>query len=121
MSGSIPPIFSGLQLDVIQSIAEACVFGHRTLSKRPALPFNVYLNTTTVDGRNLKSNEAVSIPIPVTRDGVEQLLDALEQDKQTVKEASIEELEAEIDEAVYDLFDLTNDERKVIEEYLEVF
>jgi hypothetical protein len=30
-------------------------------------------------------------------------------------------LEAEIDEAVYDLFDLDESEREVIEEYLEVF
>lgn len=36
-------------------------------------------------------------------------------------ETSIEELEAEIDEAVYDLFELTEEERRVIEEYLEVF
>jgi hypothetical protein len=33
----------------------------------------------------------------------------------------IADLEAEIDEAVYDLFDLNDDERAVIEGYLEVF
>lgn len=33
----------------------------------------------------------------------------------------MEEPEAEIDDAVYDLFDLTEDEREVVEEYLEVF
>lgn len=33
----------------------------------------------------------------------------------------IDEMEAEIDEAVYDLFDLTDEERQVIEEYSEVF
>jgi len=31
------------------------------------------------------------------------------------------DLEADIDAAVYDLFDLTDDEREVVEEYLEVF
>ncbi|USZ69806.1 N-6 DNA methylase (plasmid) [Halorussus salilacus] len=74
-----------------------------------------------VDGRNMKKGEEQTIPIPKTREGVERLLDALEADRQTVEATSIEELEAEIDEAVYDLFDLTADEREVVEEYLEVF
>lgn len=39
----------------------------------------------------------------------------------TVEDTSIPELEAEIDRIVYDLFDLTDDEREVIEEYLDVF
>jgi hypothetical protein len=38
-----------------------------------------------------------------------------------VAATNIDDLEAEIDEAVYDLFDLTDDEREVVEEYLEVF
>lgn len=46
---------------------------------------------------------------------------ALEADQGTVAETDIEELEADIDAAVYDLFELTEEERKVIEEYLEVF
>ena len=37
------------------------------------------------------------------------------------EETDIEALEAEIDEYVYDLFDLDEEERAVIEEYLEVF
>ena len=52
---------------------------------------------------------------------METLLAELEADRQTVEETSVDELEAEIDEAVYDLFDLTEDEREVVEEYLEVF
>ena len=74
-----------------------------------------------VDGRNMKKGEEQSIPIPRSRDGVEELMEALEADRQTVAETNVEELEAEIDETVYDLFDLTEDERDVIEEYLEVF
>ena len=74
-----------------------------------------------VDGRNVKSGEETTIPIPRSDDGVEQLLDRLEADRETVDETDIEDLEADIDEAVYDLFDLTEDERQVIEEYLEVF
>lgn len=74
-----------------------------------------------VDGRNVKSGEETTIPIPRTDDGVETLLAELAADRQTVEETSIPELEAEIDEAVYDLFELTEDERKVVEEYLDVF
>lgn len=48
-------------------------------------------------------------------------MEALERDRQTVEETSIEALEAEIDEAVYDLFELTEKEREIVEEYLEVF
>ncbi|WP_181693511.1 Eco57I restriction-modification methylase domain-containing protein [Natronomonas sp. LN261] len=74
-----------------------------------------------VDGRNVKKGEEQTIPIPQSQDGVEQLIEALESDRQTVEEASVEDLEAEIDQTVYDLFDLTDEEREVIEDYLEVF
>ncbi|TQQ81904.1 Eco57I restriction-modification methylase domain-containing protein [Halonotius roseus] len=74
-----------------------------------------------VNGRNVKSGEEMTIPIPRSDDGVEHLLTELESDKQTVENTSIEELESDIDEAVYDLFDLNAEEREVIEDYLEVF
>ena len=45
----------------------------------------------------------------------------MDDDRATVAETRIEELEAEIDEAVYDLFELSDEEREVVEEYLEVF
>jgi hypothetical protein len=45
----------------------------------------------------------------------------LEVDRQTIRERTIEDLEAEIDRTVYDIFDLTDEEREVIEDYLEVF
>jgi hypothetical protein len=48
-------------------------------------------------------------------------MEALEADRETVEETSIQELEAEIDRTVYDLFDLTDEEREVIEDYLQVF
>ena len=74
-----------------------------------------------VDGRNVKSGEEQTIPIPRRDDDVSELLAEWEEDRATVEETDIAELEAEIDEIVYDLFDLTEDEREVIEEYLEVF
>ena len=36
-------------------------------------------------------------------------------------DTNIDDLEADIDEAVYDLFDLTSDEREIVEDYLSVF
>jgi len=74
-----------------------------------------------VDGRNVKSGEEMTIPIPRTDDGVEELLGRLEADREAVAATNIDELEAEIDDAVYDLFDLTDEDQKVIENYLEVF
>ena len=74
-----------------------------------------------VDGRNVKSGEEMTIPIPRSDDGVGELLDQLKTDRETVEETDIGELEADIDAAVYELFDLTEDEQEVIEEYLELF
>ncbi len=74
-----------------------------------------------VDGRNVKSGEVMTIPIPRTDDGVRTLLRRVEDDRASVESIDIEALEAEIDDAVYDLFDLTADEREVVEEYLDVF
>ena len=74
-----------------------------------------------VDGRNVKSGEETTIPIPKTDRGVEELLTNLKADEETVGKTDIEELEAKIDAAVYDLFDLTKEEQEVIEDYLEVF
>ena len=42
-------------------------------------------------------------------------------DRTEVEETNIAELEAEIDDVMYDLFDLSAEERAVVEEYLEVF
>jgi len=77
--------------------------------------------STAVNGRNVKSGEEMSIPIPRRDADVRDLLSEWENDRATVKGIDIEDLEAEIDRVVYDLFDLTDDEREVIEEYLEVF
>jgi len=74
-----------------------------------------------VDGRNVKSGEEMTVPIPRSGDHVDGLLDRLEADREEVERLNIDDLEADIDEAVYDLFELTEDEREVVEEYLDVF
>jgi len=74
-----------------------------------------------VDGRNVKSGEETVVPISRRDDGVEEQLARLAADREEVARTDIETLEAEIDRAVYDLFDLTDEEREVVEDYLEVF
>ena len=74
-----------------------------------------------VDGRNVKSGEGTVVPISRRDDGVEEQLARLAADREEVARTDIETLEAEIDRAVYDLFDLTDEEREVVEDYLEVF
>jgi hypothetical protein len=74
-----------------------------------------------VDGRNVKSGEETTIPIPRSDDGVSELLNRHEEDQDRVESISVEELEGEINELVFDLFELTEDERDVVENYLEVF
>jgi hypothetical protein len=46
-----------------------------------------------VDGRNVKSGETTTIPIPRDDSGVETLLEALRSDETTVAEANLDELE----------------------------
>lgn len=74
-----------------------------------------------VDGRNVKSGMEMSIPIPSRDKDVEARLAEWQNDRAKVEEIDIKDLEAEIDSAVYDLFDLSDDEREVLEEYLDVF
>ena len=74
-----------------------------------------------VDGRNVKRGEEMTTPIPRSGSGVETLLDQLKEDPKTVEETDIARLEAKIDGVVYDLFDLTDEEREVVEEFLETF
>lgn len=74
-----------------------------------------------VDGRNVKRGEETVVPIPRRDDGVAELLARLSEDCEEVARTNVDTLEAEIDRAVYDLFDLTDEEREVIEEYLRVF
>jgi hypothetical protein len=76
---------------------------------------------TAVDGRNVRKGEETSIPIPRQEEDVETLLNAVEEDKQHVRDADISQLEESINEAVYDLFGLTEDEISVIENYLSEF
>lgn len=74
-----------------------------------------------VNGRNVKTGETTTIPIPRSDSGVEELLDALQSDETTRAEIDIDELEKVLNGVVYDIFDITPEQQDVIEEYLETF
>ncbi|WEL25925.1 Eco57I restriction-modification methylase domain-containing protein [Haloferax volcanii] len=74
-----------------------------------------------VDGRNVKSGETTTIPIPRDDRGVETLLEALRSDEETVAETDRDELEGEVNDIVYDIFGITPDEQSQIEKYLDTF
>ena len=76
---------------------------------------------SAVNDRTVKKGEAVSIAIPRRDEDVAALLAELDADRETVAETDTEALEAEIDEIVYDPFELTDEERQVIEDFLDVF
>jgi len=61
------------------------------------------------------------ILIPRSDDDVVEILERLGADRTEIEETDIAELGPEIDDAVYDLFDLSAEERAVVEEYLGVF
>ena len=72
------------------------------------------------DSGNVTSGEETTIQIPRSGGGAEELLDRLDADREAVREADIEALEAETDRAVYDPFESTDEELEVVEEYLDV-
>lgn len=74
-----------------------------------------------VNGRNVKSGEETTIPIPRDDSGVDMLMEALHADENTVTQTNLDEVEGKINDVVYDMFGITSSEQDVIEEYLETF
>jgi hypothetical protein len=62
-----------------------------------------------------------TIPIPRDDEGVEIILDALRSDEATVSETDPDELETQINNIVYDMFDIPPNQQDVIEDYLQTF
>jgi len=74
-----------------------------------------------VNGRNVKSGEETTIPIPRSDEGVERLLESLRSDETTVTEGNLDGLEELLNDVVYEMFGITSEEQDVIEKYLEEF
>jgi hypothetical protein len=74
-----------------------------------------------VNGRNVKSGDETTIPIPRSDEGVEDLLEELRADESVLHEAATDDLEEEINDVVYEMYGITPEEQNVIEDYLEIF
>lgn len=75
-----------------------------------------------LDGKSVKKGEVIEILVPKSNRVVKNILAEYEHDKKELaKMPSIEELEEKIDQVVYDLYGLNEDDIKVIEEFLEKF
>lgn len=77
----------------------------------------------SVTQRNVDRNEVTEIPIPREDEEVAELLGALQDDGEFFEDVQARrpELETRINEMVYDLFELGEDEKEVIEEYVDTF
>ncbi len=76
----------------------------------------------SLDGLNLKKNSLVEILVPKSNKVVKNILKQYEEDREKLEEMpNIEKLEEEINEIVYELYDLNDDDIEVIEEFLEKF
>lgn len=56
--------------------------------------------------RSLEKNQTVSIPVPLSNEIAEAALDELAEDQEKLEETSVEELEQEMDEIVFGLYDI---------------
>lgn len=74
-----------------------------------------------VNGRNVKSGEKTTIPIPRSNSGVGTLLESLRSDETTVTETNLDELEELVNNVVYGMVGIKPEEQDVIEKYLEEF
>lgn len=76
---------------------------------------------TALEGKSAKKGEKLQLLIPKSDTIIEAILKELDDDKAQAKSPSVAELEAEINELVYQLYGLTEDDIKVIEDFLRKF
>ena len=72
-------------------------------------------------GKHAKKNEKLQLLIPKSDTVVEAILEKLDEDKAKVTSPSVADLEVEINVLVYQLYGLTEEDIKVIEEFLKRF
>jgi hypothetical protein len=65
----------------------------------------------------LESNEPVSIPIPRRDDVADEAVTALKSDIETTDEGSIEQLEQQIDQEVFDAYGIAESDRELVRTY----
>jgi hypothetical protein len=73
-------------------------------------------------GKNVKKGEKIEILVPKSNSDVKETLKEYNEDKKKLNEMpSLEKLEQEINEIVYDLYGLDGDDIDVLEDFLEKF
>ncbi|MCD6331427.1 MAG: hypothetical protein J7L80_04430, partial [Thermoplasmata archaeon] len=72
-------------------------------------------------GKKAKKGEKVKILIPKDEENVKEMLEEYRQDKKKLEEMPIAKLEEEINELVYELYGLNEEDKKVIEDFLKKF
>jgi len=75
----------------------------------------------SVNGSRYKKGEEMELPIPRRESEVERLLEERKKDKEHLERNPADELEEEIDEAVYNLLELGEEDIRVIEHHLEQY
>jgi type I restriction-modification system DNA methylase subunit len=76
---------------------------------------------SALKGKRAKKDETLQLLVPKSDAVVETILKKLEEDKTKVRSPSVAELEAEINELVYKLYGLNEEDVKVIEDFLRRF
>ncbi len=72
-------------------------------------------------GKAISKDKEVKIKLPRSDNIIERMLKLLEEDGAKLREKSITELEDEINERVYRLYGLGEDDKRVVEEFLSKF
>jgi len=71
-----------------------------------------------LSGKNVKKNDVIRIIIPKSNDIVEEILRRYEKDKKELEREPISKLENEIDQLVYRLYELDDNDIKIIKTFL---
>lgn len=75
-----------------------------------------------IDGQRFSKEEQIVIPIPRTDEATEKALEMLEEDKEALEEGETkEELEEKLNEKVFQLYDISEDQKNVVNRFLERF
>lgn len=75
-----------------------------------------------LEGKSVKKDGKIKVLVPKSNKVVKEILKEYEKDKKKLEEMpSVEELEDEINQIVYDLYGLSEEDVEVIEEFLEKF
>lgn len=76
---------------------------------------------TALKGKSAHKGEKIQILVPKSTGVVEEILKRLEEDRAGTKSPSVAELEEEINDLVYRLYGLNEDDVKVVEDFLRRF